>query len=267
MTKIWNQIKGAKIIDLSQPMFRGMPQSPNHPAFRMVLDRRHGDVVSPNGGSASNEIIITGGHVGTHIDALSHVSFKGKLFGGIETTSVMNQLGFSKLGVETIEPFLCRGIFLDVAKVHGVEILPADYEITIADLEEAQNAAGIEFEEGDAVLIGSGWAKNWENKDRFQGQIDGAPGIGESAAQWLATKKPRVCGGETIAFEHIPALAGHRELPVHRVLLVESGIHIIETMRLTELASSAATEFLFVLTPLNLVGATGSPIRPLAVIV
>jgi kynurenine formamidase len=49
--------------------------------------------------------------------------------------------------------------------------------------------------------------------------------------------------------------------------LVESGIHIIETMKLDELAETGVNEFLFVLTPLNLQGATGSPTRPLAVLV
>ena len=123
------------------------------------------------------------------------------------------------------------------------------------------------IEEGDVVLIGTGWTKNWGNKDLFQGQSLGTPGIGEAGAKWLAAKKPRACGGETIAFEHIPAGAGHRELPVHRVFLVESGIHIIETMKLDELADTGESEFLFVLTPLNLQGATGSPTRPLAVLV
>jgi len=72
MMNLWSQFADAEIIDLSQPMFRGMPQSPNHPTFRMVIDRRHGDAVSPTGGSGANEMIITGCHVGTHIDALSH---------------------------------------------------------------------------------------------------------------------------------------------------------------------------------------------------
>ena len=54
---------------------------------------------------------------------------------------------------------------------------------------------------------------------------------------------------------------------MHRVFLVETGIHIIETMKLDELADTGVSEFLFVLTPLNLQGATGSPTRPLAVLV
>ena len=63
---------GIGIYDLARPMFDGMPQSPNHPAFRFTLSRRHGDVVRDDGGSAAAEMIVTGGHVGTHIDALSH---------------------------------------------------------------------------------------------------------------------------------------------------------------------------------------------------
>lgn len=92
------------------------------------------------------------------------------------------------------------------------------------------------------------------------------PGPGEDAARWLADRHVRLAGGETIAFEQIPAGAGHRRLPVHRVLLVEAGIHIVETMQLTPLLEAGATEFLFVLTPLRIVGATGSPVRPLAVL-
>jgi kynurenine formamidase len=55
-------------------------------------------------------------------------------------------------------------------------------------------------------------------------------------------------------------------LPAHRILLVEAGIHIIEVMDLSRLAASDVSEFIFVATPLKLVGATGSPIRPIALI-
>ena len=62
---------GVRLVELGHPHFTGMPCSPNHPGFRMSLIRRHGDMVRPDGGSASNEMIVTGGHVGTHVDALS----------------------------------------------------------------------------------------------------------------------------------------------------------------------------------------------------
>ncbi len=72
-------------------------------------------------------------------------------------------------------------------------------------------------------------------------------------------------GADTIAFERLAPGAGHATLPAHRVLLVEAGIYIIETLDLEEIAAERVHEFTFVLSPLPLFGATGSPVRPLAV--
>ncbi|WP_327085137.1 cyclase family protein [Nonomuraea sp. NBC_01738] len=255
---------GARVIDLAQPMRKGMPQSPNHPPFRMVLERRHGDMVRADGGSAANEIIVTGGHVGTHVDALAHVSHDGLLYGGAAPEQVMSHEGFSELGIDAFEPYVGRAVLLDVAGAHGVKTLPAGHEITVADLERA--AEGLEFRPGDVILVGTGWSRLWASGAEFTGQRDGVPGPGVEAALWLAAHRPRAVGGETIAFEHIAAGRGHAALPVHRIMLVERGINIVETMKLDELLDSGTREFLLVLNPLPIVGATGAPVRPLAVI-
>src|SRR3546814_17834599 len=77
-------LRYSKLIDLGRPLFQGMPQSPNHPQFRMVLERRHADRYRPGGASASNEIIIMGGHVGTPVDALCLISQPGRPHGGVD---------------------------------------------------------------------------------------------------------------------------------------------------------------------------------------
>ena len=260
---LWRHLAGARVVDLAHGMRRGMPVSPNHPHFEMSLLRRHGDMVRADGGSAANELIVTGGHVGTHIDALCHVSQDGRLHGGIPADSVMSNHGFTRLGVETIEPILCRGVMLDVAAVHGEQTLPGGYEVTAADLEAAQASAGVEVASGDAVLVRTGWSHHWDDPETFGGQRDGAPGPGVEAADWLIDAGVRVTGAETIAYEAISPGAGHATLPVHRRLLVDAGINIIEVLDLRRLD---AHEFLFVAAPLKIVGATGSPLRPLAVI-
>ena len=87
-----------------------------------------------------------------------------------------------------------------------------------------------------------------------------------AGAHWLADHDPVAVGADSIAFEHLPAGAGHALLPAHTLLLVERGIHIIETLDLEALARAGVFEFLFVCSPLKFVGATGSPVRPLAIV-
>lgn len=262
----WASLAAARVIDLAHPWERGMPVSPNHPAFQLAMMRRHGDMVRSDGGSAANEMFLLGGHVGTHLDALGHVSQDGLMYGGVKAAEAQSNHGLTSLGIDTVDPILCRGVLLDVAAVHGVEVLEPGYEVTADDLAAAQEAAGTGVGKGDAVLIRTGWAAHWSDVELFRGQVGGAPGPGESAAHWLAEREIRVSGAETIAYEVIRPGAGHATLPVHRILMVEAGIHIMEVMNLTELSAVGTSEFIFIASPLKIVGGTGSPVRPLAVL-
>ena len=257
---------GVRLIELGHPHFTGMPTSPNHPGFRMTLIRRHGDMVRPDGGSASNEMIVTGGHVGTHVDALSHVSQDGKLHGGVDAQEA--QLGgkFLQLGAEHTPALLHRGVLLDVAAAHGVDTLEPGYGITDQDLQAAADHAGVQVREGDVALIRTGWARNFDNPAVYQGHTDGVPGPTVEAARWLVERGVVTTGADTTAYEQIPAGKGHSVLPVHRVLLVEAGIYIIEHLNLEEASAQGLTEFVFLMAPLRIVGGTGSPIRPLAAV-
>jgi kynurenine formamidase len=257
---------GVQVYDLAQPLFAGMPSSPNHPGFRMALVRRHGDTVREDGSSAANELIVTGGHVGTHVDALAHVSYRGELHGGILAAEAQSGGLFKQLGIDTMAPLLCRGVLLDVAGMKDVETLPGGYAITAQDLAATAAWTHVTIQPDDAVLVRSGWARHFHNDEAFLGHETGVPGPTEEGARWLADQGVRATGSDTVAYEHIPPGMGHRLLPAHRLLLVERGIHIIEMLNLEELAHRRVYEFLFFLAPLKIVGATGSPVRPLAVV-
>ena len=257
---------GVRVYDLARPMEIGMPQSPNHPQFRLALQRRHGDAIRADGGSAASELIITGGHVGTHIDALSHVSHEGRLHGGLDAAEAQRGGRFSDLGVETIAPMVCRGWLLDVPNTLGVRACEPGYEITPDDLARTAAQHRVDPQPGDVVLVRSGWAQRWDDREAYVGHDSGVPGPGEAGARWLAALQPCAVGADSIAFERLAPGAGHALLPAHRVLLVEAGVHIIETMNLEELAHARVYEFTFILAPLPLVGATGSPVRPLALV-
>ncbi|MGH3732022.1 MAG: cyclase family protein [Acidimicrobiales bacterium] len=259
--------QGVVTYDLGRPLFSGMPQSPNHPKYTHTLARRHGDIMRSDGSSAANDLIVTGTHVGTHIDALAHVSFGGCLYDGSSASEA--QLGgrFMGLGVHTISPLITRGVLLDVPSALGLDVCEPGYEITPGDLEATLGHHKLEPRPGDVVLVRSGWARRFDVEgDSYVGRDTGVPGVSEAGATWLANFAPLAVGADSIAFERLAPGKGHDLLPAHRVLLVERGIYIMEAMNFEEIAAAEVHEFTFVAIPLRLVGATGSPIRPVALI-
>jgi kynurenine formamidase len=257
--------EGLEIFDLGQPLYVGMPQSSMHPKFNMTLQRRHGDLVRPDGGSGANELIVTGGHVGTHIDAFAHISHEGHLHGGIDAGAA--QLGgrFKHHGAETIPIIIGRGLLLDIPAVLGVSRCEPAYEVTRADLEAAARLTGTTPQKGDVILIRTGWGQLYSDPVAFENIKDGTPGPGMAGGTWLADIEPGALGSDTIAFERIPPVEAVPSLPVHTLLLVERGIHIIEILALEEIAAAGIRVFTFLLSPLRIMGATGSPARPLAI--
>jgi kynurenine formamidase len=255
-------LRAARIYDLGQPYFVGMPHHPVHPPFLFSLTKMHGDYVMANGGSSASESLALGGHLGTHIDALCHFSCAGKLHGGHDVAAIQSYSGgIRQLSVDTLAPIARRGVLLDIAGTQNLASLPAAFEITPEHIEIAAHAQSVEIQPGDVVLLRTGWGAFFEDVARFESQMHG-PGPGEKAARWLSNKKIFAAGSDTINFELVPS----RTMPVHVHLLVESGIHIIECLNLEQLAAERIYEFAFIASPLKIRGATGSPIRPFALV-
>jgi kynurenine formamidase len=230
----------------------------------MALVRRHGDVLRPDSSSGANELLSLGAHAGTHIDALCHVALEGRLHGGVDATEAVRGGRFTSLGVETIAPIICRGLLLDLPASQGIDVLDPTRPVTHDDVERACRRLHLDIREGDAVLLRTGWVAHYGNPIAFLGAENGAPGPDEQAARWLSSHGIRLTGSDTIAYEWIPPGEGHARLPVHVHLLVERGIHIVELLNLEEMARDGVREFVLVAAPLRIVGATGSPLRPLA---
>jgi kynurenine formamidase len=260
MQELLGLIAKAKIYDLAQPYFVGMPHHPVHPPFLFSLNKKHGDYVAPGGVSSASEALGLGGHLGTHIDALCHFSCGGRLHGGAEANPLQSYGGgLQRLSVDTIAPMLRRGVLLDIAGSQGVAALDQGFIITPEHLDAAAAAQGVEIHAGDVVLLRTGWARFWDDAARFIAQVQG-PGPAEAGARWLSARGVFAAGSDTVAFEYVPAPS----MPVHVHLLVESGIHIMECLNLEQLAEERVYTFLFVAIPLKIRGATGSPIRPIA---
>jgi kynurenine formamidase len=262
MSNLIEALTSARVFDLAQPYFAGMPHHPNHPPFLFGLVKQHGDYVGPIGNSSAADALALGTHVGTHIDALCHFSCGGKLYGGDEAAAAQSYSGgLLRHSVDGVAPILRRGVLLDIAGLENTAALPADFEITAAHLDRAVESEGISISPGDVVLLRTGWAGYFTEPARFINQVCG-PGPALDGAKWLSARKVFATGSDTVAFEKVPDAS----MPVHVHLLVESGIHIIECLNLDALAAARIFTFTFIAAPLKIQGATGSPIRPLAVV-
>jgi len=257
-------LSSARTFDLEHDRFTGAAIYPGHwPGFVYTLHRHHEVVEGQHRTSASGTIMMAE-HSGTHIDALCHQAVDMEMFGGIRVTpSVQTPRGFTDLGVETIAPIMRRGVLLDVARAKGVDYLDSGYLVTADDLQAAVDAQGVIIEEGDCILVRTGWGQNFADAESYLQ----ASGVGAEAAQWLADRRPFLCGADNVAFDfpdNVDIELGL--LPSHTILIVRNGIHIVENLNLEELAEARTHEFLFVCIPLKFHGVTGSPVRPVAIV-
>ena len=251
------------IFDLGTPYNAGMPVHPSHPPFVFTLQRRHGDTMRPGGLGSANELIVMCGHTGTHLDALAHFARDGIMCGGLQAAEVQSGgRGMTEHGIERVPPIVRRGVLLDVAGAEGVDILPNDFAITADVAQAVAREQGVEVRKDDAFLVRTGLMQRW-NDPAFLDLENGQPGITADCAEWLAETGVYLGGSDTMTFEFIPA--GDDRLPVHGIFLVDHGIHILENADLESLAAAGVHEFLFVMSPLKIVGATASPVRPIAI--
>jgi kynurenine formamidase len=249
----------ARIFDLEQPRHQHMPVHPAHqPGFNYFLHRQHGrGVPEPPPRTSASGVLVMPEHTGTHIDALSHQAENLKLHGGIDVNSgVMSAAGFSVLGVETMAPLVARGVLLDVA---GKQKLPPGHLISV---DELKAAAKVDVREGDVVLVRTGYGALWDKPAEYMKSA----GVSSAGSQWLADTKVRAVGADNMAFDTNDSFDSELgfTLPAHVLLLVRAGIPIIENLYLEELAAAGVHEFLFICLPLKMKGATGSPVRPIA---
>lgn len=260
-------VKNGKRYCLGHVLEYGIPQHWFHGEFQYSTFRRHGDTLklfhSKNRFSAMNMKLSMADHTGTHLDGINHISINGKLYNGHDADSMTSTFGTDKLGIEKSPQIFTRGVFLDVARLKGKEVLDSDYVITVADLEQCLGQKGLDIQPGDAVIIRTGWTKYWM-KDNAK-YLSPVPGIGKAVGRWLVEKRIAVVGLDTYNVEVDPNEDPQEEDSVHQILLVENGIRLIENLTLEDAHRDEIGEFLFVCLPLLVKGGSGSPITPIAV--
>ncbi|HVG54443.1 MAG TPA: cyclase family protein [Vicinamibacterales bacterium] len=255
-------IQAGEVFELGRVLSETMPL-PAGRRFEVLTKRTRNDAGANRRGS--NEELVVGeiGQVGTQFDTFSHQTIGSSMYKCVTVEEAATRTGFSKLGVEQVGALVTRGVLLDIAALKGVPMLAETYEITPQDLEAALAKQKLTLSRGDAILIRTGWGTLW-GKDNARYQRS-SPGVGTAAAEWLAKQDPMLVGADNTAVEISPNPDPQLAGPGHQILIVVNGIHLLENLRLDELAARRVYEFALIVEPLKIQGGTGSTVAPIAI--
>jgi kynurenine formamidase len=255
-------IRTGEVFELGRVLSDSMPL-PNGRRFEILTKRTRNDPGTNKRGSNEELIVSEIGQVGTQFDTFSHQMIDGKMYNCVKIDDVATRAGFTKMGVDKVGTLMTRGVMLDIAALKGVPMLADNYEITVADLQAALAAQKLTLSPGDAIIINTGWGQLWGRDNARFGRS--SPGIGTAAAEWLAKQDPMIVGADNTAVEITPNPNAQLAGPVHQIMLVVNGIHLLENLRLDQLASQRVYEFALIVEPLKIQGGTGSTVAPVAI--
>jgi kynurenine formamidase len=197
------------------------------------------------------------GYAFSHLDALSHASYKGRSYGGTQDRQ--------RIGVEAmVDGLVSRGVLVDLPALRGVPYLEPGATYGPMDMEAWEKRTGVTIGKGDVLLIRTG---RWVRQDA-KGPADGLPGPHPAMARWLRDRGVAVVGDDG-ANDSNPSVVPGLSHPFHMLALVSMVMPLLDNMDLDALATRCASSkrwtFLFVAEPLRIQGSTGSPLNPLAV--
>jgi kynurenine formamidase len=204
----------------------------------------------------------------THLDALCHTFWNGKAYNGRSAAIVTSDGGAAELGIQTYrDGIVSRGVLLDFAALRGVSWIGTDEVIGLDEVLAAEQASGVTVESGDIVLHHTGQAER-RGTSGFDIATD-LPSFAPEILPWIRERSIAIWGGDTAhdppsAKAPIPAAA----LPIHQVAQVAMGMPLLDGADTGRLARTCAAlgryEFQLTIAALPIVGATGSPVNPIA---
>jgi kynurenine formamidase len=208
-------------------------------------------------------------------DGLSHAWYGGSLYNGVPESAVRSSGagGATQLGIQNVKDGLVgRGVLIDVVRAKGGS-LPPGYSITRADLESALAAQQTEVREGDIVVVRTGVVPGWyELSPQEKAGFFANPqaGLTSDVVPWVKQQKIAGIAADNVALERVPSeIAPEMVVPMHGNLIRDLGVYIGEIWWLEELAADCAAdgryEFFLAAQPLNITGAVGSPVNPIAI--
>lgn len=204
----------------------------------------------------------------THLDALCHIFWKGRMYNDRSSQLVSNREGALVESIETVrDGIVSKGVLLDVPRHRGIDWLQPGEGVFPAELEDIQRECNVSVESGDIVFVRTGHYLR-----RLQlGPVptaNGWPGLEAACLPWLYEKQVSVLGGDTVS-DVVPSGYTEFRQPIHQIGIVQMGLWLVDNCNLEDLSNACAElgrwDFQIILAPLRIQYGTGSPVNPIAV--
>jgi kynurenine formamidase len=239
------------------------------PAVHYMTSAAHGDDGPGDLRFAMDFVGADYHHEGhTHIDALCHVVYEGLLYDGSPAGSVTAE-GATHGSIELLANGLVgRGVLLDIPRLRDVPWIEPGEHVFRGDLEAAERAQGVTVGEGDVLLVRTGHTRRLGELGPWQ-TADLKAGLHPTAMPFVAERCVAALGSDGNS-DTAPSSTEGVDFPIHVLALNAMGVHLLDYLQLDDLLAACERlgrwEFLFVAAPLRILGGTGSPLNPLAVL-
>lgn len=260
-------VRSGTVVPLALPWNTRAGPDNRRPALHHMTDL--GDVESPEPSTYKDFVAADYHGKGvTHLDALSHIAYRGQLYDGRTAHEAVDAAGARFGTVSALGPLVTRGVLLDLPAVLGVRWLEPGQAVHAADVIAAEQALGVAIGEGDAVLLRSGHVRRRAELGAWDPDT-GSAGFHVDAVPLLAERGVALIGGDGDSDVRPSPVEGVHS-PVHALAVAAMGVPLLDNLDLEALSAAAAEagrhEFLLVVAPLNIPGGTGSPVTPVAVL-
>jgi kynurenine formamidase len=204
----------------------------------------------------------------THVDALCHIFVDGVMYNGVAAEEVGSH-GARRNSIMAAASGICgRGVLLDIPRVLGRDWLEPSHRVTVAELEQAEAAEGVEVGAGDVLLVSTGRTK-WRLTDGPGIIAQGMAGLDAECIPWLRERDISVLGSDGVSDVVGGEMVTGWAMPVHQCVIAGMGVHLIDNIEIADLAGACVEEgrwsFLISVAPLRLIGGTGCVVNPIAV--
>ncbi|MGI5532408.1 cyclase family protein [Streptomyces syringium] len=260
-------VRSGTVVALARPWDTAPGPDNSKPALRYLSDL--GDVEPPEP-STHKDFIGTDYHGKgvSHLDALSHIAYRGQLYDGGTARELVGAGGARFGDVSALGPLVTKGVLLDLPAVLGTSWLEPGQAVRAADVVAAEEALGVEIGEGDAVLLRVGRFRR--RRELGAWDLDAASaGLHVEAMPLLAERGIALLGGDGDSDVRPSPVEGLHS-PVHALAIAAMGVPLLDNLDLEALSATAAGtgryEFLLAVAPLDIPGGTGSPVNPIAVL-